>query len=137
MSMSMEDRVNKHLERLQEISEEIKDINRAIVEANLDDSPILLMQHLRELTSYLARVDMLYAETEMILSYARAYWSETLDSKLQATRFKEILDGKVAIEQQIHRQVERTHKTLNTTINALITQISYLKEEMRLAGRGD
>lgn len=125
--------IKQNQERLQTILDEIEIINQEMQDVGMDEkeNPILLRNTLRKFSSYLARVDVLYAETEAILSIARAYWSESLDAKIQATRFKEILEGKVALEQKAFRLAERTHKTLNTIITANITNLSFLKEELK------
>jgi predicted XRE-type DNA-binding protein len=118
-------------EKLQKMLEEISEINIELQAVGQDDVPEIYRQQLSRLGNLLARVDFMYAEAEEILNIQRAKWSEELDSKIQATRFKELLEGKVALEQKVWRMIERTHKTINTLITMMITQLSYLKEELR------
>lgn len=133
-----EERIEKNQERLVEMLEEVNEINDEMQTVGQEEKedPVLLRNVNRRFPAQLARVDKLYAEAEQILSVARAYWSEAIDAKMQATRFKEILDGKVALEQRAFRLIERTHKTLNTLITANITNLSFLKAEMQQAPRG-
>jgi hypothetical protein len=112
------------------IIKEIERINKLIIAGFDHGNPEDIKKKLRDFTSELGRVDNLYALAEQMLNIAKGYYSENLDINMQATRFREILLSKTSREQRVFRQVERTNVTLKELINALRTQLSFLKQEM-------
>jgi hypothetical protein len=123
--------LDPRFDKLTGIAEEIEGINNAIVReydyTNADEISNLIQKH----TSRLARTDFLCAEAERLLNDAKGFYAENIDQKMQATRFREVLEAKVSLFQRAYTQCAKTNSTLKATIDALRSQLSYLKEEMR------
>ena len=138
--MTLEERkeqVDANLEMTQIVADEIYKIN-SYLQADPDEElpPARMMRKLNWLTAMKSRVGQLRSESEAVLSFARAYWSEELDQKISATRFREILEGKVILESKMKSQCERTSATIDVTAECVRSQLSFAKEELSQSRRG-
>jgi len=124
-------------ELLEQILSEVNAMYEDIRVRSLEDNTDIMKENLSIYTTYYARASQIYADTQRIVSEARAYWSENIDSKIQATRFREILEGKIAQEVKVHTLVDRLLKTLNHLIDTTITKLSFAKAEMTTIHRSE
>lgn len=126
--------LHQRQQKLIKILEEIKLINEKLEEGYPPDEGSIMRTKLSQFNSDLARVNTLTAEAKVIYQLARAYWSEQLDAKIQATRFREILEGRTSFEETVFFQAQRTARTLEVMIDSIRSQLAFLKEEMRQSG---
>jgi len=129
--MSEENFIQERMDELKSIIDEIGDINNSLVAGYDYSNPEEINSLIQKHTARLARTDILCANAERLLAEARGFYAERIDSKMQATRFREVLEAKVSIFQRAYTQAAKTNATLKEAINALRSQLSYLKEEMR------
>lgn len=91
-----------------------------------------MTERITKLNAYLAMSAELMSDAKYWLDKKKGEESERLVmddryNKLQATQLKNLLDGKVSTENRIYIQCERVNRTITHQIDALRSQLSFLK----------
>lgn len=123
--------MSTHETSLLEIANEIKKVNDYLIETYNETDAYVIMDIMKNLKSYLARTNELYANAEYLLNVEKGIESEKIGEKISATRYKDVLASKTARYQKVMRYVERTNASIVHIIELLRSQLSFLKAEYK------
>jgi hypothetical protein len=113
---------------LEEINKEIIDIAEFCSCYYNKDNGIEMSQRLTNLSVYLSRSAVLQCEAQEILDRAIAVETEKLlGHELSATVGTNLIKGRIATENKLLKLCERMNRTITHQIDALRSQLSYLK----------
>jgi len=114
----------------EEILAEIDSISHFLKNAPMPKEGGVLAERLTNLCAFHARCPEIVADAEYILNSAKAEASNSpeIDYKVwNATRVKNFIESKVLTEQKIFRYADRLNATIVHSIDAVRSQLSYLK----------
>jgi hypothetical protein len=109
---------------------EIVEMHEYIAATYNHDNPTELMDRLTCLNVYLARTAALLPEAEADLSQKKGEISHRNPDE-SATRLRYIIESESWREAKIYRQIERLNATIVHQIDAIRTQVSYIKSQAR------
>ncbi|MCP4650282.1 MAG: hypothetical protein GY853_09430 [PVC group bacterium] len=121
---------------LLEIANEIKSINDYCCEEYQTDGEVLIARITR-LNVYLARSGEMQALTQYYYDVKLGEEAEIIEEKhpkIAPMKLKNLLAGKVARENKILKYCERTNRAIVHQLDAIRSQLSYLKVE-RVSGK--
>lgn len=118
---------------LETIAREVKELNDYLAQS-YETEPGAIFGKISILCNYLARTTELLSQAEYILNRAKGKASNEIDSKVSATRYKDVIMEIVANEQKVYRFVERLNASIVHILEGMRSQLSYCKEERRNLG---
>lgn len=112
------------------IYDEIADIYGYVSCSYNEGNPAELMDRLTNLNVYLARTADLLAEAERLWNIEKGNVAHRNPDET-ATRLRYIIEAETANEAKFYRQVERLNAAIVHQIEAIRTQVSFVKMQMQ------
>lgn len=121
-------------ERLSRLKEELDSISEIILQDNPDE-PTEQLRLLSMLNVYLARCNMIYVEAKQLYSISVGKLCDSkIISSMPPSIASQFIKAACNKEESLVFYAERLDRTIVHICDNLRTQISYAKEQMRLAG---
>jgi len=92
-----------------------------------------MLNRLTNLNVYLARVNELLPDMKKRLMDRRGYYSEVY-IELTPNKMKALVEAKTSAEERYYSLVERLSATIVHQIDAIRTQVSYIKQQLNYGG---